>query len=165
MVPLGVGRTPSVSFSSLVRGEPGPGESGAGLPKGLFVGSDERKQLEAQVWEIVRLRVGREKKITRAELVWTLRTCGFLRGVSDDHADRRARDAIETLRKTHPEGGRIVSLSETSGYWWSDDKKEIAHAQAEDVSRIDNTRAKMRNREALLQRLEADPLMEARLFP
>jgi len=138
---------------------------GPGSPRGQFVRSDESKALEAQVLAILRTRPGRAKKIKRAELVWTRRTCGFLRDVSDEHADRKAREAIESIRKTDPEGGRIVSLSETSGYWWSEDVKEIQHAQAEDVSRIDNTRAKMRNREALLQRLEADGLMEARLFP
>ena len=129
------------------------------------MGLEERKELEAQVLAILRAHPGREKKVTRAQLVWLLRTSGFLKDVSDDHADRRARDAIETLRKTHLEGGHIVSFSETSGYWWSDKAKEIAHAQAEDLSRMENTRAKMRNREALLQRLEADQLVESRLFP
>jgi len=128
------------------------------------VGSDESKALEAQVLAILRTRLGRAKKIKRAELVWTLRTCGFLRDVSDDHADRKAREAIESIRKTDPEGGRIVSLSETSGYWWSEDVKEIQQAQAEDTSRIKNTAEKMRNRQALLGQLEADRLMEGRLL-
>ena len=129
------------------------------------MGSKEAGELEAQVWEILRAHVGRAGKITRAELVWTLRTCGFLRDVSDEHADRRARDAIERIRKTDPEGGRIVSLSETSGYWLSENEQEIQQALAEDLSRIEVTRAKIRNREALLQRLEKDRLMEGRLFP
>ena len=137
---------------------------GPGSPRGHLVRSDEGKALEAQVLAILRTRLGRAKKIKRAELVWTLRTCGFLHGVSDDHADRKAREAIESLRKTDPEGGRIVSLSETSGYWWSEDVKEIQQAQAEDTSRIKNTAEKMRNRQALLGQLEADQLMEGRLL-
>ena len=137
---------------------------GPGSPRGQLVRSDEGKALEAQVLAILRSRLGRAKKIKRAELVWTLRTCGFLRDISDEHADRKAREAIESLRKTDPEGGRILSSSDVSGYWLSDDPEEIAAAIAEDLSRIDVASQKISNRRRALDAISARPLVQERLI-
>src|SRR3990167_8251006 len=104
------------------------------------------------------------RRFTRADLVYRMKTCGFFQEVSDLQADRKVREAIESLRSNHPDGGHIVSLSRFSGYWWSENEKEIEAAQAEDLSRMQATSAKVANRRRLLQELEQARTMEGRLL-
>ena len=96
--------------------------------------------------------------ITRGQLVWAMKTMGF------DIGDRQVRKALENLRASHPEGGWIVSSSESSGYWWAESEQEIQAANAEDYSRIQATSAKIQNRTRLLQHLEEERVMEGRLL-
>lgn len=98
------------------------------------------------------------KRFTRADLVYRMKTCGF------DATDRQVRKAIENLRATHPDGARICSSTDEPGYWFSQSEAEIAAAQAEDLSRIQATSAKVENRKRLLRTLEQARTMEGRLF-
>ena len=101
---------------------------------------------------------GLDRAITRGQLVWVMKTMGF------DVGDRQVRKALETLRANHPEGGWIVSSSDSAGYHWANSEAEIQAANAEDYSRIQATSAKIQNRTRLLRHLEAERVMEGRLL-
>jgi hypothetical protein len=87
-----------------------------------------------------------------------MKTMGF------DVGDRQVRKALETLRALHPEGAWVMSSSETAGYWLAESEAEIEAANAEDLSRIQATSAKIGNRRRLLRHLEQDRVMEGRLL-
>ena len=118
--------------------------------------------LEATI--LTHLRASPGRRFTRSDLVYLMKTCGFFREVSDLQADRKVREAIESLRSNHPDGGHIVSLSRFSGYWWSENEKEIEAAQAEDLSRMQATSAKVENRRRLLAQLQAQEVGQGRLL-
>src|SRR3990172_2271568 len=113
--------------------------------------------LEATI--LAHLRAYPGKRFTRADLVYRMKTCGFV-----DTTDRQVRKAIENLRATHPDGARICSSTDEPGYWLSEVETEIEAAQAEDLSRIQATSAKVANRRRLLRELEQARTMEGRLF-
>src|SRR3972149_5526966 len=113
--------------------------------------------LEATILAHLRAYPGR--RFTRADLVYRMKTCGFV-----DVSDRQVRKAIENLRANHPDGGWICSSSDEPGYHWAQKDAEIEAAQAEDLSRRAATGAKIANRAALLRRLEQARTMEGRLF-
>ena len=108
---------------------------------------------------LAHLRAYPGRRFTRADLVYRMKTCGF------DTTDRQVRKAIENLRATHPEGARICSSTDEPGYWLSEVETEIEAAQAEDLSRIQATSAKVANRRRLLHELEQARTIEGRLFP
>jgi len=87
-----------------------------------------------------------------------MKTCGF------DATDRQVRKAIENLRGNHPEGAWICSSTDEPGYWFANTEAEIEAAQAEDLSRIQATGAKVENRRRLLQHLEQERTMTGRMF-
>lgn len=102
--------------------------------------------------------------ISRPQLVKSLRVRGHLQDITDDYADRKARDAIYWLRTNHPLGPCIYSSSGESGYQWRDDAEALQKANAEDLSRIEAARAKIAMRSTALQKLAAQPLHQQELF-
>src|SRR3990167_10773200 len=113
--------------------------------------------LEATI--LAHLRAYPGKRFTRADLVYRMKTCGF------DTTDRQVRKAIESLRANHPDGAWICSSTDEPGYWFANTEAEIEAAQAEGLSRIQATSAKVENRRRLLHELEQARTMEGRLFP
>jgi hypothetical protein len=81
-----------------------------------------------------------------------------------DVGDRQVRKALENLRALYPEGAWVMSSSETAGYWIAESEAEIEAANAEDLSRIQATSAKIQNRTRLLQHLEEERVMAGRLL-
>ena len=114
--------------------------------------------LEATI--LAHLRAYPGKRFTRADLVYRMKTCGFV-----DVSDRQVRKAIESLRANHPDGAWICSSTDEPGYWFANTEAEIEAAQAEDLSRIQATSAKVENSRRLLRTLEQARTMEGRLFP
>lgn len=132
---------------SLVRGRPAAG-------KGVFV---LERSLEQTI--LIHLRANPGQRFTRSELVWRMKTCGFV-----DVTDRQVRKAIEDLRANHSDGPWICSSSEEPGYFWATTEGDIEAAQAEDLSRMQATGAKVENRRRLLQRLELERVEQGRLL-
>jgi hypothetical protein len=120
------------------------------------------ESLEATI--LTHLRAYPGKRFTRADLVYRMKTCGFLAGLSDDRADRQVRKALQRLRSDHPDGAWICSSSEDAGYFFGTTEAEIEAAQAEDLSRMQATSAKVENRRRLLRSLEQARTMEGRLL-
>jgi hypothetical protein len=104
-----------------------------------------------------------EGPVSRDQLIRWLRAAGWLTDISDRHADRKARDAIQRLRTEHPEGGRIVSTSRSAGYFWAETPEEIEACMAEDESRMRALSAKLRNMRSARDRLNIRPLEQGRL--
>ena len=109
---------------------------------------------------LTHLRAFPGKRFTRGELVFRMKTSGFV-----DASDRSVRKAIENLRASHPLGGWICSSSDEPGYVWATTEAELEAAQAEDLSRIQATSAKVENRRKLLRQLEVERTWAGRLFP
>jgi len=107
---------------------------------------------------------GKDRPVSRDELVRWLRLAGWLNDISDHHADRKARDAIQRLRTEYPEGGRIVSTSRSAGYFWAQTPEEIEACMAEDESRMQALSAKLRNMRAARDRLRVRPLEQGHLL-
>ncbi len=108
----------------------------------------------------LRAKTNPEQHALRKTLPWACQTLAGFRDV-DDRAVRRA---IEKLRRTHPDGAFIISSSDESGYFWSEDPADLEAANAEDLSRMTSTREKMANRERALARVRARPLAQERMF-
>ena len=108
---------------------------------------------------LMQLKANPGHRFTRSELVWRMKTCGFV-----DVSDRQVRKAIEDLRANHPEGPWICSSSEEPGYFWATKEADIEAAQAEDLSRIQATGAKVENRRRLLHLLELERVEQGRLL-
>jgi len=121
------------------------------------------RSFEEDVLAIVRLHP-KYQPVSRDTLVRYLRFCGWLTDISDRHADRKARDAIQRLRTEHPEGGRIVSTSRWAGYFWAETPEEIEACMAEDESRMQALSAKLRNMRAARDRLRVRPLEQGHLL-
>src|SRR3990167_7143326 len=92
------------------------------------------------VLSFLRLRTSPTQHISRRGLAVACKIAGF-----GDVSDRQVRKAIEDLRRSHPDGGFILSSSRTGGYWMSSDQQEVELAIAEDVSRIEAARDKIAN--------------------
>ena len=86
----------------------------------ILVKSDE--EVEREVRYILSTRVGREKKISRWELVERVfgREAALNRGNNNPY-DRRIREAINKFRDVD----LIVSTSGTDGYWLASDMNDI----------------------------------------
>lgn len=120
------------------------------------------RSFEDDVLAIVR-RHPKDRPVFREGLVARLKAAGWLTDVSDHHADRKARDAIQRLRTEHPEGGRIVSTSRWPGYFWAETPEEIEACMAEDESRMRALSAKLRNMRSARDRLNIRPLEQGQL--
>lgn len=97
-------------------------------------------------------------RVSRETLVFACRMSGF-----KDADDRSVRKAIEGMRQSHPDGPCIVSSSSAKGYFYCTDVEELERARAEDLSRIEETRAKVVNLERTLERMKALPLAQGEL--
>ncbi len=114
--------------------------------------------LERDIMRILRRHRGRRNRVTRGQLVWTLKTMGHR------VTDRQVRRAIEQLRQSSYEGALICSSSQLDGYWLCESPEELEAAIAEDLSRISSAQAKITNRRRALERLRAQPLQQGRLI-
>jgi hypothetical protein len=80
--------------------------------------------------------------------------------------DRAIREAIETLRQSHPTGARIMSSSGWAGYWLAESPEEFDALYQEQRNRALNIMAGLRKQRDLLRRewYRPDPEPQLRMF-
>lgn len=108
---------------------------------------------------------GKASRIRRKDLVWAMKTCGHLKDLSDDVADRRVRHAIAGLRRTHQLGALICGTSSASGYWIANTVLELEDVLAEEDRRGRSILERVnRQRRQGLDAMRALPLKQGELL-
>ena len=108
---------------------------------------------------------GKASRIRRKDLVWAMKTCGHLKDLSDDVADRRMRHAISGLRRNHELGSLICGSSSASGYWIANTALELEEVLAEEDHRGRSILERVnQQRRRGLDAMRALPLEQGRLL-
>ncbi len=128
-------------------------------------GSSERALREDVLAHLIARCRRKVDRITRQDLVWAMRTSGHLTGLSDDVADRKVRQAIAHLRRTHEFGALICGTSSASGYWIASTALELEDVLAEEDHRGRTILERVNHqRKRGLDALRALPFQQGRLL-
>jgi len=103
--------------------------------------------IELAVLKALQGRYGKVRAITRELLVFEVDL--WLDGI--EVKDRAVREAIESLRQTHPTGARIMSSSGWQGYWLAESIEEFDALYQEQRNRALNIMAGLRKQRDLLK--------------
>ena len=106
--------------------------------------------IELAVLKALQGRYGKRSSISRDQLRLDV---GYMLDLPADQevGDRIIRQAIETLRQTHPTGARIMSSSGWQGYWLAESFEEFEALYQEQRNRALNIMAGLRKQRDLLK--------------
>ncbi len=117
--------------------------------------SNNLSDIELAVLQALKGRYGKRSAISREQLEYEVNLWKDSDPIKVK--DRAIREAIETLRQTHPTGARIMSSSGWQGYWLAESFEEFEALYQEQRNRALNIMAGLRKQRDLLRREWHEP--------